>query len=307
MTEYSFPRYLAAKQSVDDRSLNARTWNALRNVLQGFGEEPVRTLEVGAGIGTMLQRMISAGMFQQARYHMIDAMSENIESARSRLDRWAKEAGWRVGSEPGLLRIKAPESQVDVSLEIAELYAFAEQARGQQTWDLVVANAFLDLFDIPAALSTLCDLSHPGGWFYFSINFDGVTAVEPEIDATLDKEIIDLYHRSMDERVIDGKVSGDSQAGRHLFQHLRDAGLEIVEAGGSDWVVFARNGEYSGDEAYFLRHVLHFFEETLPSHPDLNERRFQAWLDERRSQIERGELVYIAHQLDFLARRPIKP
>jgi hypothetical protein len=27
--------------------------------------------------------------------------------------------------------------------------------------------------------------------------------------------------------------------------------------------------------------------------------RFEAWIAERHAQIERGELVYIAHQLDF--------
>jgi hypothetical protein len=29
---------------------------------------------------------------------------------------------------------------------------------------------------------------------------------------------------------------------------------------------------------------------------------FRDWLAERREQIERGELIYIAHQMDFLAR-----
>jgi hypothetical protein len=29
---------------------------------------------------------------------------------------------------------------------------------------------------------------------------------------------------------------------------------------------------------------------------------FADWIQKRRAQIERGELVYIAHQMDFLAR-----
>jgi hypothetical protein len=29
---------------------------------------------------------------------------------------------------------------------------------------------------------------------------------------------------------------------------------------------------------------------------------FADWLQKRRAQIERGELVYIAHQMDFLAK-----
>jgi hypothetical protein len=166
-----------------------------------------------------------------------------------------------------------------------------------------VANAVLDLFDIPAALEQIVELTCQRGWFYVSINFDGLTILEPTVDPILDEQIIRLYHQSMDERRVNGKHSGDSRAGRHLFQYLRQAGLEIVEAGGSDWVVFARDGRYGGDEAYFLRHILHFFEESLAGCPELDPVRFQSWLAERRAQIERGELVYIAHQLDFLARR----
>jgi hypothetical protein len=47
---------------------------------------------------------------------------------------------------------------------------------------------------------------------------------------------------------------------------------------------------------------LHFFEESLTGHVELEASALASWLKERRAQIERGELVYIAHQMDFLAR-----
>jgi hypothetical protein len=97
-------------------------------------------------------------------------------------------------------------------------------------------------------------------------------------------------------------TGGDSQAGRHLFGHLRAVGAEILAAGASDWVVHAQSGKYPADEAYFLNFILHFFESSLSGHPELDEKVLQDWLVERRKQIERGELVYIAHQMDFLAR-----
>jgi hypothetical protein len=34
----------------------------------------------------------------------------------------------------------------------------------------------------------------------------------------------------------------------------------------------------------------------------LDKAAFADWLSQRREQIERGELVYIAHQMDFLAK-----
>ena len=73
-------------------------------------------------------------------------------------------------------------------------------------------------------------------------------------------------------------------------------------AGSSDWVVFAGPDGYPADEAYFLRFSLHFFEETLTNHPDLDAAAFADWLAQRHAQIDAAELVYIAHQLDFFGK-----
>ena len=102
-------------------------------------------------------------------------------------------------------------------------------------------------------------------------------------------------------------TGGDSRAGRHLFSHLQKAGAEVLSAGASDWVVHSVNGKYPADETYFLYFILHFFEESLTGHAELNEVAFANWLKERRAQIERGELVYIAHQMDFLAQVSSSP
>jgi hypothetical protein len=62
------------------------------------------------------------------------------------------------------------------------------------------------------------------------------------------------------------------------------------------------NGKYAEDEAYFLHFILHFFEESLADHAELGAVEFANWIKQRRAQIERGKLVYIAHQIDFLAK-----
>ena len=94
---------------------------------------------------------------------------------------------------------------------------------------------------------------------WLTVNFDGVTSLEPLLDPDLDARIERLYHRSMDTR----PSGGDSQAGRHLFKHLSQVGAEILSAGSSDWVVYPVDGQYPDDEAYFLQFILHFFEENL--------------------------------------------
>jgi hypothetical protein len=84
---------------------------------------------------------------------------------------------------------------------------------------------------------------------------------------------------------------------------LRQAQAEILAAGASDWVVYASKGKYAAEEAYFLYFILHFVEEALKGKEGLNPVAFEEWLQVRRAQIERGELVYLAHQMDFLVRR----
>jgi len=288
---FSFPRYLASKKSVDDRALNRLVWQRLAQELSSRnGTQPLEVLEIGAGIGTMCERVMAWGLLTNARYTAIDNEAENVAAARDRL------AGWLGDARAG----------VALAVEQADVFDFAARPAEQAHYDLLSAHAVLDLFDIPRALPSLLSLLKPGGLCYFTINFDGATIFEPTIDPALDARIETLYHRSMDERITDGQPSGDSRSGRHLFHLLPAAGVEILAAGSSDWVVYAVNGSYPQDEAYFLHCILHFFESTLTGHAELDGSAFAAWLAERRRQIASGKLVYIAHQMDFVGRMVTK-
>jgi hypothetical protein len=106
----------------------------------------------------------------------------------------------------------------------------------------------------------------------------------------------------MQKQVGDGSLVGGSQTGRGLFHKLPSEGLELLGAGASDWVIFPSRGHYPRDDAFFLECILGFFEDELKGHTDLATGEFEGWKNARRDQLKRGELVYIAHQLDFLAR-----
>lgn len=300
-TIYSFSRYLSAKQTVDDRALNQGVWSSLAEALPPDSrEQPLRVLEAGCGIGTMLERMAVRGLLRVANYTGLDSLGENIETAWKSLEPWAGELG--LGASPGVegAILADANRRLSVNFLPVDLFEFIRMEGGRRNWDLLVAHAFLDLLDIPAALPQLFGLLRPGGLFYLTLNFDGVTLFEPVIDPALDERIVTLYHRSMDERITAGKRSGDSRAGRHLFAQIQRAGGQVLASGSSDWVVFPQEGAYPADEAYFLHTILHFFEETLGNQPELDPGEFRAWLAKRRAQVERGELVYIAHQLDFM-------
>ena len=285
---FEFTRYLASKRSVDDRALNRHVWQTLADAARAGlpPDRPLRVLEVGAGIGTMIERCVDWGLFTSADYSAIDSEESNIHVARQRLTYLT--AGGKTG--------------LRVQLQTADLYEFAARRANRNRFDLIIAHALLDLLHLPTALPALLQMCAPAGLFYFTINFDGATLFLPETEAALERRIEALYHRSMDTRVTDGRPSGDSRTGRRLFHALRACGARALAVGSSDWVVHAVDGAYPTDEAYFLSCILHFVESTLRGHPQLDAREFEDWLTTRRQQLARGELVYIAHQLDYCGR-----
>lgn len=277
----SFTRYLAAKTTVDDRALNHHVWRTLRAALP---TTTPRVLELGAGIGTMAERLTARGLLTGGTYLALDEQAENIAAARARL-----------------AALRGPV----LDLRVAEAQAFCAQPEHHGQFDLLIAHAFLDLLDPARAVPALLKVLKPGGLFYFTINFDGGTIFQPEIDPVYDAHLEALYHRTMDERVTAGQPSGDSRTGRHLFSILPAAGAEVLAAGSSDWTVFAPGPSprrYPADEAYFLWFILRTWHSALCHHPEVEPERFQAWMATRYAQLERGELVYIAHQLDFCGR-----
>jgi len=293
-----FPRYLASKKSVDDRALNQGVWDALAALLDNPCD--LEILEIGGGIGTMLERLLERDSLQHVHYTLLDEQPENIETARQRLPEWAGVRGFATHWEGESLVLWRMGVQTRVDFLAEDLFDFLARFASKSQYDLLIAHAFLDLVDIPATLPRLFEMLKPGGHFCFTINFDGETIFEPAHPD--DSEIMSAYHRTMDERVTNGKPSGDSRAGRHLFNHLRAAGGEILAAGSSDWVVFATEGVYPADEAYFL----HFIVDTVRGALDgaIAPEQIDAWASARHAQIERDILVYIAHQLDFFGRVP---
>jgi hypothetical protein len=293
---FDYARYLAAKTTVDDRALNRQVLAELRG-LRPAG--PPRVLEVGAGLGTMVARLMDWGVVGAGEYILLDADRQLLDCSRRWLSDWAAARGLRSALLPDGLQL----GDLRVRLVHAELGGYLEAAHGVRA-DVLIANAVLDLVDVPAVLPALLRLLVPRGVYWFTINYDGETIFEP--GHPHDDQVMRAYHRDMDERVRYGRPAGDSRTGRRLFHHLRAAGAPALAAGSSDWVVSAGpDGSYAGDEAYFLRSILSTIENALRSRADRVEPADLAgWLAVRHRQLAAGELVYIAHQLDFAGRSP---
>src|SRR5277367_2903596 len=291
-----YARYLTAKTTVDDRALNRHVLAELRRLMPAGVP---RVLEVGAGLGTMVARLLDWGVIAAGEYILLDTERELLDQSRRWLRDWAAARGLRSDPRPDGLQV----GNLRVRLVHAELGSYLETDHGGLA-DVLIANAVLDLVDVPAILPGLLRLLVPGGVYWFTINYDGMSIFAP--GHPRDDQVMQAYHRDMDERVRYGRPAGESRTGRHLFHHLRAAGAPALAAGSSDWVVCARpDGNYPGHEADFLRSILSTIQDALRSR--------QNWVDPadltdclavRDRQLAAGELVYIAHQLDFAGRSP---
>jgi SAM-dependent methyltransferase len=301
----AFTRYLEVKKPLDDRSLNRHVYGTLARHLAKFkSQRPLRVLEVGAGIGTMLGRLLEWGLFRSADYTAVDANPAFTASSQKYLRKWAEVWDYQFQKDgESAFQLQRQGSITRVNLVTASLQDFIQQTT-EKAWDLLIAHAFLDLVNLDQMLLPLVRLVEPGGLLYFTINYDGETIFEPAGETELDVTIKRLYHASMDNRLVNGMPSGDSRTGRHLISHLRASRLPILAAGSSDWVSFSGPDGYSEDEKFFLDYILSTIEKNLQGQPEIETQLLNQWITQRRAQVTDGSLVYIAHQLDLLAEVP---
>src|SRR5271157_1558392 len=154
--EYGFSRYLAAKAGLDDRSLNPQVREALAGHFREHGKpSPFRVLEVGCGIGTMLERLLDWRLLDclggDWAYTGIDLQAGLLDEARARYRRYVTARGAAPDREDGDLpgrQRPRPLTKISVTFEAIDLFRFLAREQDRRCWDLIVAHAFLDLVDL---------------------------------------------------------------------------------------------------------------------------------------------------------------
>ena len=326
--------FLEAKTTVDDRAINRRVRDRFLAALRERADRsdgPIRILELGAGVGSMIPRFtVWDGVPGPVRYRAVDVDPDVIDVARDRVPRRLVDRGYEITRCDGDTRCSettragdrfvatASErtggpDRLDVSLEVADLRDVSAEA------DAVVASALLDLLDPEFVLPRIRSLLADGGLLYAPCTYDGATGFAP--GHPLDDRIERLYHRHMDEV---REQSGSSRAGRELLAAAPDFGYEVLAAGGADWIVRPVAGvgaggpnanpnadrhagadrEYPNSEAAFLDGLLSTIDGALADFPAdvLDPADRKEWVETRLTQVDRGECTLIAHHLDVLMR-----
>lgn len=307
-----FERYLAAKRTVDDRAMDRRTADRLRAEFRRMEHlDVLKILEVGAGTGAMVERLLGdEALPDRVEYTAVDVDREVLETARERLPDRLGEQGYETSQSEERLVFERGSRTVTLELVADDAVEFVrgDDEHGSshgRTWNLLVGHAVLDVMGLDALRPLLSVV--PGGLCYFPVTFDGATRFEPR--HALDDRIERRYHRNMDE---DGEVS--SRSGHRTLTRFVESEVEVLAVGGSDWVVHPVDGEYPGDEAYFLRYIVDTIATALSGDGASNrggnavdepqDGALENWVTRRHQQIEEASLTYVAHQLDLLGRVP---
>lgn len=305
-----FQQYLAAKESVDDRAFAPGVRRLVRSDLADR-PDGVRLLDAGAGTGPFLRRLL-AWNAPDLTYVAVDADGANLERASERVAAAAPAAGYSIDADgEGAGDFDGPGETVESlsltgenAVDVRFVRGDALDAADAGGWDLLVAQAFVDLLD-PAGVDHLLDGLAPGGRFYFPITFDGGTAFSPPHDA--DDAVLSAYHATMNE----GNRLG-SRSGRRLERHLDARGVDYVAAD-ADWSVRPVGGEsreggegaddhvadergYPADEAYFLRVIVDTVADAVRGRVDEAARR--RWHRARHVQLDARRLTYTARNRD---------
>src|SRR5690348_6854521 len=114
MSDYAYARYLAAKKTVDDRALNRQVLAEVRRLIPVSAP---RILEIGAGLGTMVARLLEWGVIAAGEYVLLDVDQQLMQESRSWLATWAADRGVSTQALPdglllGDLRVRLVEAEV---------------------------------------------------------------------------------------------------------------------------------------------------------------------------------------------------
>ena len=149
----------------------------------------------------------------------------------------------------------------------------------------------------PAPCRSCAGCSAPAGSSTSRSTSTAQRSSSPPSTPQLDARIEAAYHRTMDERIT-GRSPLRRQPHRPppLSATWRRPASMCWQPAVPTGSCFPSHGRYPADEAYFLHFIVHTMHGALCNDPAVAGEDFERWIAARHAQIERGELIYIAHQ-----------
>ncbi len=315
--EISFQEYLEAKREVDDSALNSEVRKRLLSGIRDAVTEhsgPLRVLDLGTGTGAMVRRLLrDLGVVRSSGKDLemcgVDMDAALIETAKA----LCAEA-WAASGLENRRSTGSGEVQIEFRVMSVERALAEENSR-----ELISAHALMDLLPLDETCVAVRKSLVPGGLFYATINYNGLTRWYPKAeDAEFEQQLLSYYDRSMRRVREDGREQDGAASGGQLYEACGAAGLDVLALGGSDWCVFPKvdvgSGAADGAEAQrgippaYTKGELRLLTWMLGNIYKEGLREFTAgqmetWIQDRLACLQQERLAMVVHHLDVLARR----
>lgn len=274
---FDYVAYLDIKKAIDDRSLNADVWQSMLKWTREKCQQDssIHILEIGAGIGTMIERLLERLSPASVLYQAVEPEPAFASAARSRLQHWAQNRGLVFSEIDPLNWVLAGndcEYRINwICAEAGNLDNFV----APRSCDLLIAHAVVDLLPVPELLPRLMEKLNVDGAYYFSLNYAGETNFDPEHPS--DQLLMRAYNRDMDKRHQQGSWQA-SLTGKNLGSWLHDQGHRTITEGPSDWQLESGDGD-------FIENILDTINKALRE-----EKALSSWYQERCHQLRQHAL-----------------
>lgn len=276
----AFADFLQAKFALDERSLNREVHAAFLDALHGLPQ--VHCLDVGAGTGATLRRLLNSELTTPLSLTALDRDPALLDIARQ------EAAGWLQNKQLMVIRFAAGE---------------LKDYRPDRRYNVITAHAFLDLTPLPESLRLFAAWLQPGGYLYASSNYDGDTALLPVCeDADFEATLLAHYNHTMEQRRVDGQATGGAYCGRRLHELLPEHGFDILAHGSSDWHIASVLGEYRDGDSVCLEALLEMIHGEGQHSGLFRQDQLDRWHEDRLRLLQQRRLGLTIRQLDLLAR-----
>lgn len=287
---FDYVDYLDTKRSIDDLSLNPQVWQAMADwvIARQQGDKSLRILEIGAGIGTMIERLLDAELLHQCEYTAVELEPGFRDAAMQALQFWADNHDYQfVEQKTAVWSLVSNEKNITIRWIHGDALQIGQQFE-PATFDLIIGHAVIDLLPVPLCMPEILARLGKEGAYYFSLNYAGETQFLPPLSA--DQKIFQAYNADMDKR-FPGLDWQPSQTGHLLGPWLSAQGHPVIVEGDSDWEL---QSNPERPDNLFIANILDTIETALAGMPGLAE-----WLVTRRQQLNAGMLKFYASNHDY--------
>lgn len=300
--DISFREFLEAKYLLDERSFNQSVQSIFLTELKS--REKVAALDVGTGMGAMLQRLILSGSAPSLKLVGVDQDAELIKAAGSKILSLLKNQHYEVTQDGQSTIGSKPARKIEVILDHCTHEKFFHR-HANDRFDIITANAFMDLIPLDTTVRLFGDHLAHNGLFYAAINYDAGTTLFPSYpDEQFEDELLQAYDASMEARMACNRRTGGAKSGRRLLSAMQNVGLDVIAYGSSDWNITPIRGKYLDQDKTCVFYLLELLRKEGERQPSLDSRKLSHWFETRLGLTQQNRLGIIVHQLDILAKKP---